>query len=182
MNEQLYYDSESLAWIFAKSGLSMKEQSLIVNGIYQTDLRRLHPRYRRSKLKLVREVSARQEWILHHRELEDEVSAAMQDISDLHPGEDAVLHFLDENQHVERFFKSVRLQLLFLPDKAYVRAKLRTIMKEYGYKRRSEKFQQYLEECLRYYQIKVFLKGGSEIRIRDARVDDMLTLRIIERK
>ncbi len=179
MKEQLYYDAESLAWVFAKSGMSMKEQSLIVNGIYQADLKRLHPRYRKSKLKLVREVSSRQEWILHHRELENEVSAAMQDMNDIHPGEDAVLHFLDENQHVERFFKSVRLQLLFLPGKAYVRAKLRTIMKEYGYKRRSEKFQQYLEECLKYYRIKVFLKGGNEIAIRDAKVDDMLILRIM---
>lgn len=179
MNQQLYYDAESLAWIFVKSGLSMKEQSQVVNGIYQADLRRLHPRYRKSKLKLVREISSRQEWILHHRELEHDVSAVLLDMNDLHPGEDAVLHFLDENQHLERFFKSVRLQLLFLPDKEYVRAKLRTIMKEYGYKRRSEKFQQYLEECLRYYRIKVFLKGGSEIRIRDAKVDDMLILRIM---
>ena len=59
--------------------------------------------------------------------------------------------FMTENFDMDLFFKMKRLQILYLEGQDYVRMKLRTMLKIYGYKRRTQELLRYFRECLMFY-------------------------------
>ncbi len=58
------------------------------------------------------------------------------------------------------------------------RMKLRTMLKNYGYKRRSDSITARLRDCMMFYHIQTYLKG-EECDIRKISLDDMITFRLL---
>ena len=61
----------------------------------------------------------------------------------------------------------------------YVRIKLRTLLKQYGYKRRSQLLLQHINRCMLFYHLGATLRGGVPCSIEDADLDQMLTFRVV---
>ena len=61
----------------------------------------------------------------------------------------------------------------------YVKIKLRSLLKQYGYKRRSPLLLQHINGCLRFYRLEVTLRGGVPCSIEEVGLDQMLIFRVI---
>ena len=59
------------------------------------------------------------------------------------------------------------------------RIKLRTLLKQYGYKRRSQLLLQHINRCMLFYHLGATLRGGVPCSIEDADLDQMLTFRVV---
>lgn len=67
----------------------------------------------------------------------------------------------NENYSTDLFFKRIRLELT-TEQKGQVRAKMTTVMKNYGYQRKTRQFSEYMKERLATYSLSVFQTGRSE--------------------
>ena len=77
------------------------------------------------------------------------------------------------------YFMMLRLRIRYMNDLKYVRIKLRTLLKHYGYKRRSDKIMSHIRDCIMFYHIQPYLKGEKECDIKDISLDDMITFRVL---
>ena len=80
-------------------------------------------------------------------------------------------------QDIDLYFKKIRLRLT-VEGKLTVRRKLSTVLKEYGYKRRSKKLISYISSCLNCYEIDTYLAGNEECNIADVSVDDTIIFKL----
>ncbi len=80
---------------------------------------------------------------------------------------------------IDLFFKMKRVQILYLDGQYYVRMKLRTLLKAYGYKRRTQELLKYLRECMMFYHMQTYLRGKEECDIGEIGLDEMITIRVI---
>ena len=80
---------------------------------------------------------------------------------------------------LDLFFKSIRIRILYGYGNDYVRIKLRTLLKQYGYKRRSQLLLQHINRCMLFYHLGATLRGGVPCSIEDADLDQMLTFRVV---
>ena len=81
---------------------------------------------------------------------------------------------------IDLFFMIMRLRLLYVSGQGYTRMKLRTLLKHYGYKRRSAAITKHIQDCLSFYRIKSCLRGGQECDVKEISLDDMITFQIIQ--
>ena len=81
---------------------------------------------------------------------------------------------------IDLFFMIMRLRLLYVSGQGYTRMKLRTLLKHYGYKRRSAAITKHIQDCLMFYHIQTCLRGGQECDVKEISLDDMITFRIIQ--
>lgn len=75
--------------------------------------------------------------------------------------------------------KMKRLQILYLDGQGYVRMKLRTLLKSYGYKRRTQDLLKYFRDCMLFYHIQTYLRGKEECDIGEIGLDERIILRVI---
>lgn len=81
-----------------------------------------------------------------------------------------------EDYQGDLFFKKIRLELT-TEQKAQVRAKQSTVMKNYGYQRKTQIFMDYVSLRLRAFDITMY-QSGDEVDIEDVRRDEMVAFRI----
>ena len=73
----------------------------------------------------------------------------------------------------------LRLRIIFLDNQEFVRMKLRTLMRDHGYKRRTSKLNTYLKMCMYFYHIETYIRGGERCNIEEIDLDDMITFRVL---
>lgn len=71
-----------------------------------------------------------------------------------------------------------RLQILYLGSQDYVRIKLRTLIKAYGYKRRTQELLKYFCECLMFYHMQAYIRE-EECDIVKIGLNEMIIIRVI---
>ena len=79
---------------------------------------------------------------------------------------------------IDLFFMNMRLRILYSENKEYIRMKLRTLLKHYGYKRRSSAIVTHMRDCMDQYRIQPYLRGYEKCDITDISLDDMITFRV----
>lgn len=87
--------------------------------------------------------------------------------------------FITDYFDIDLFFKMKRVQILYLDRQGYVRMKLRTLLKAYGYKRRKQGFLKYLRECMMFYHMQTYLRGKEECDIGEIGLDEMITIWVL---
>ena len=85
--------------------------------------------------------------------------------------------YVSETMDLDLFFKSMRIRILFIGQKNYARIKLRTMLKAYGYKRRSDRLLAYIDRCMMFFHLVPYLHG-EPCKVAEVSVDDMITFRI----
>lgn len=94
---------------------------------------------------------------------------------------------LNENQElynkerdIKIYFKTIQLQLIYNEKMKYKRLKFKTILKEFGYKRRSLKLTTTLKVVLQDLNLKTYIKKHKLCDIENIKIDDNISIRFEE--
>ena len=83
-----------------------------------------------------------------------------------------------EFYELEFYLKRMRIVILYHGKQDYVRVKLKTLLRAYGYQRRSAKLMTFLKQGMERYGLVSFLRGNQRCDIKEIRLDDMISFRV----
>mgnify|MGYP000946103225 CR=1 FL=1 len=172
----LLYTALDVACIIDNAGLSTKEALRLAHRMHTEDKSFLAVEYRQNYRKWLLDILYWSDYMQDKIALDAEfpsvqaVSDGTLDISDL----------VRDDFDLDLFFKRLRVQILYLGKKDYVRMKLRTLIAAYGYQRRSKEFVRFLKIRLVFYHIQTALRGNElcDVETMDS-LDDMITFRVL---
>lgn len=172
----LLYTALDVACIIDNAGLSAKEALRLAHRMHTEDKSFLAVEYRQNYRKWLLDILYWSDYMQDKIALDaefpsvQEVSDGTLDISDL----------MRDDFDLDLFFKRLRVQILYLGKKDYVRMKLRTLIAAYGYQRRSKEFVRFLKIRLVFYHIQTALRGNElcDVETMDS-LDDMITFRVL---
>lgn len=175
---ELYYSALDLAAIVSSVDLGCRAEADLLEKIWQYDRAYLLAEHRDNKRKFILDVSYWGDYLQDKPTIDAEFPAITKD--SLSAGNNLnTSDFICEASDLDLFFKNLRIKILFLGRKNYVIIKLRTLLKRYGYQRRSQKLMQYINECIYFYHIKPYVRGGVECVIETISIDEMITFRVL---
>lgn len=172
----LLYTALDVACIIDNAGLSTKEALRLAHRMHTEDKPFLAVEYRQNYRKWLLDILYWSDYMQDKIALDAEfpsvqaVSDGTLDVSDL----------MRDDFDLDLFFKRLRVQILYLEKKDYVRMKLRTLIAAYGYQRRSKEFVRFLKIRLVFYHIQTALRGNElcDVETMDS-LDDMITFRVL---
>ncbi|MBR1743319.1 MAG: hypothetical protein IJ733_15895 [Lachnospiraceae bacterium] len=174
---ELYYDSFDLACIIHSLDLGEKTAGALLEKLWKKDNLWLHPDYRTDERQWYMDVHYWTDYLCDKPVIDKEFPAIQRDFKTFGKEvEDAT--FLTDYFDIDLFFKMKRLQILYLDGQDYVRMKLRTLLKAYGYKRRTPELVRYFRECLLFYHMQTYLRGKEECDIGEIGLDEMVVMRV----
>ena len=176
--QELCYSALDVAVIISSMQLGCRDESRILDLIWEGEKIFLAIPYRTNQRKFILDTYHWIQYFYDKPVIDREFPAIQQDLAysnrALH-AEQLTSDFLD----LDLFFKSIRIRILYGDGNDYVRIKLRTLLKQYGYKRRSQLLLQHINRCMLFYHLEATLRGGVPCSIEDADLDQMLTFRVI---
>ena len=175
---ELYYDSYSVAYFAVSQEMGSKTQLKFMDELYDKEHEFLHPLYKENKRSFVSDVLYWTTYLTDKEKLDAEFPAIEKDFKALGR---RFIHdrFMSDYPDFDMFFMIMRLRIVFSEEKKYVRMKLRTLLKNYGYRRRSDAITSHIRDCLMFYHIQPYLRDGVECDIRKISIDDMISFRTI---
>lgn len=175
----LSYTALDLALLLNHRDLGAREEAALLEKIWAEGQPFLAPDLVKSRRTFLLDVAY---WSLYLREkpwIDREFPIIQRDAADCgaYLSEES---FLSDFSDLDLYFKEVRYRLRFFSDCGYVRIKLRTLLKQYGYRRRSAKLLEHLEQCMAFYHLQPYLRGGIPCKLSEISVDEMVVFRLSE--
>lgn len=177
MNE-LFYSALDLAAIMSSLDIGCRAGADLLEKIWLYDQAYLLSDYRINKRKLILDVSYWGDYLHDKPAIDDEFPAISKDFLSVGINLNTS-DLVNDTTDLDLFFKCLRIKILFLGTQNYSRIKLRTLLKQYGYQRRSQKLMQYLNECIFFYHIQPYVRGGAECDMGSISLDEMITFRVL---
>lgn len=173
----LFYSAIDIALVLRDMNLGCREQSKILDLIWDNEKSLLSEQYRDNKRKFLLDVYHWEHYILDKDAIDEELDAIKKEweCSDRTLQVDQLSGYFSD---FDIFFKSCRIKVLY-GGINYVSIKLRVLLERYGYKRRSSLIVQYIKHCLLFYKLKVNLFGGYTCDIETVDLDEILMFRVI---
>ena len=153
MNE-LFYTAFDVACIINNFDLTEKFSAKLIWKLWNDDKNFLQPKYRKNYREFFFDVRYCSDYLYNKVTFDKEFPAIKSDCKFLNEE-----NFVTDNFNIDLFFKTLRVKILYIGEKNYSRMKLRTLLSEYGYKRRSKEFISYIKKCLDFYKIQTNLRG-----------------------
>lgn len=175
---ELYYGSFDLACIIHSKDMGTRTASVTLEKVWKNDNLYLIPYYRTSLRKLYLDVYYWIDYLCDKPTIDSEFPSIQNDFRSFGK-EVEEAEFVTDYFDIDLFFKMKRLQILYMDGQDYVRMKLRTMLKAYGYKRRTKELLKYFRECLMFYHMQTYLRGNVECDIGEIGLDEMITIRVI---
>lgn len=175
MNE-LYYTPYSLAILITIRDLSEKKIARFLEIIWKYENHLLDLQYRASFRSFILDTYYWIHYFYDKNTLDAEFPSIQNDMLGV-GGSAETDKFTSEFPDLDLFFQNMRVRIIYDGYQDYVRIKLRTLLKAYGYQRRSKMLMDYMNHCMESLQLKVFLRGGVQCTLQEANLDDMLTFR-----
>ena len=174
--KDLLYTALDVACIIDNAGLSTREAINLAHRMHTEDKFFLAMEYRQNYRKWLLDILYWSDYMQDKITLDAEFPS-VQAVSD---GTLDVSALMRDDFVIDLFFKKLRVQILYFGKKDYVRMKLRTLMAEYGYQRRSNEFVRFLKIRLVFYHIHTALRGNEicDVETMDC-LDDMITFRVL---
>lgn len=175
--QNLYYTPLDIAAIINSLDLRNSDKENLIIAIHIKEQDRLIQKYRNNLRTLFLKVL----YWGHYLQNKEALDAEFPAIKKLLTAKDIEISdgdFTADYSDLDLFFKSIRLHILYIGKQDYVRIKLRTLLKRYGLKRRSQKFIDKFLLCIWFYQLQIYLPGNKECDIRKVNVDDTIIFRI----
>lgn len=176
--QELCYSALDIAVIVSRMHLGCRDKSRILDQIWENEKVFLHAPYRTNKRKFILDIYQWSQYFYDKPIIDREIPAIQKDLEHINRtllAEELTSDFSD----LDLFFKSIRIRILYGYGNDYVRIKLRTLLKKYGYKRRSQLFLQHINRRMLFYHLEATLSGGVPCTIEDIDLDQMLTFRVI---
>lgn len=172
----LFYTAIDIALILSDMNLGCREESKILDLVWENDAKLLSKSYRENKRKFILDTYHWMHYIFDKKAIDTELTAIQMDFE--HKNKILQINQLSsELSDFDLFFKSTRIKILY-GGSNYVRIKFRTLLNKYGYKRRSPLIIQYIRSCMDFYKLEVNRRGGIPCSIDNVRLDEMLIFRI----
>ena len=175
---ELLYDSFDLACIIHSQNMGIKTASIMLKEIWKQDNNYLIPYYRTNLRELYLDVQYWTDYLCDKPMIDKELPSIQKDFRSF-GREVEESAFVTDYFDIDLFFKMKRIQILYLDGQDYVRMKLRTLLKAYGYKRRTQELLKYFRECLMFYHMQTYLRGKEECDIGEISLDEMIIIRVI---
>lgn len=174
--------AQDLAIIFDQLNLGLRRQMQIVNDVWEDSKWILPRRYRtkNKKKQYIEDVLYQIDYLYHKDEVDASIGKIKRTSEEL-GYKVSKKQLTGDYSGISEYFKMLWIQLKFVNQSGYTRAKIRTVLDKYHYKRRSDKFCDYFEECLYFYKIIPTVKG-RECNIRTIPIDTMITFRLRDRR
>lgn len=175
----LSYTALDLAVLLSLRDLGAREEAALLEKFWAEERGFLVPELTKSKRAFLLDVAY---WSLYLREkpcIDREFPMIQRDAANCgaHLSE---AKFLSDFSDLDLYFKKVRFNLRFFSDCGYVRIKLRTLLKRYGYRRRSTKLLDHLEQCMAFYRLNPYLRGAVPCKLSEISIDEMVIFRLFE--
>lgn len=174
--QELLYSAFDIAYVIAYNDMGARKAADFINWLWQEEVPFLNLKYRYDKYKLVTDVYYWSDYLSDKVAIDLEFPAIKKDLEKIGSSNNTDL-LVSDNFNVDLFFKVLRLRILYINEKRYVKMKLRSLLREYGYKRRSVSFMQYIRDRLIFYHIQTYLKGGIICNICDINIDETIIFR-----
>lgn len=173
------YDPVSIAYFIDSRNLGTRSQMELLERIRSEDAAFLLPDYRDDKKRFFSDTLYWVNYLVDKVTLDAEYPAIEKDFRQMGREISREGFLLSDYANVDLFFMSMRLQIRFTGIQNYVRKKMRTVLKSYGYKRRTAALMEHMRDCMMFYHIQTYLSGERECDIREINLDDMITFRLI---
>lgn len=175
--KNLYYSPLDLAVMISIRDFGEKGTVRFIDSIWEKERAFLLKKYRNDKRLLILDIYYWLHYLNDNGDIDSEFPAIQMDMQSIN-SEFYETSYISDFSDLDLFFKNMRIRIVLDGKKDYVVLKLRTLIKQYGYQRRSQKLLSYINDSMRFYHLKSYLRGGVECNIEDADIDEMLTFRI----
>lgn len=169
-----YYTPEIIAYYFYKNDYGINEVYDSIKKLYESDFIFIDPAYKSNKEKFKTNIMN----YLDYLDDKEEYLKNIEDVKIYYDELNIELEDVPQLSSIDYFFITVRLDKIF-SNKNFKRIKLRTLLKEYGYKRRSDNFILHIYACMLFYHIKGYY-NNEEINLFDLNIDNMITFKITD--
>lgn len=175
MSKYLYTPGD-IALYFGVSDLTVSEEKKIRDAIWEERDLILHPYYRKDKYKYVKEIYK----LLSSYEDENfysemqEINKVLKEIGSNY----TIKEDCEDQQYIEAFFRYIKLRLTYTPKVSYVNLKLRTLLWDFGYKRRTSHLIDNISRTLKALKLETYLRNYEKCNIADIKLDDMIMIRL----
>lgn len=174
--KELLYSALDVAALIYPLNMGIKEESELLGRIWEGEKPFLVQKYRSDQRRFLLDVRYWEDYFFDKPTIDREFPAIQKDIISSVLSED---EFLTDFSNLDLFFKSIRLRILYADGRDYICMKIRSIMRQYGYKRRSEQLILHFDRCMHFYHIEATLRGGAVCDIGTDSLDKMVTFRVI---
>ena len=174
----LCYSALDIAVIVSSMQLGCRDESRILHPIWESEKAFLDIQNRANQRKFILDTYHWLQYFYDKPVIDKEFPAIQKDLAYSNRTLQAD-QLTSDFSDLDLFFKSIRIRILYGYGNDYVRIKLRTLLKQYGYKRRSQLLLQHINRCMLFYHLGATLRGGVPCSIEDADLDQMLTFRVV---
>lgn len=175
---ELLYSALDIAAIISSMDLGCRAENAMIDSVWAGEKQFIDSEYRMSKRKFILDVYYWLQYFYEKPMIDQEFPAVQQDVMSSESTLDEE-QYMSDFSDLDLFFKNIRIQILYGHGNDYVRVKLRTLLRQYGYKRRSPLLIQHINRCLYFYHLDITVRGGIPCFIEDVGLDQMLIFRVI---
>lgn len=176
--EELLYDAKTLAGIIINRDMSIRASQKFLNDIWEYEKEYLYAGHRFNKKQFITDVMDEVDYWQNKTTIDKEIRSVNRDFETI--GSECRYIADDEYYDIRSYFMEMRLRIVFLDNQDFVRMKLRTLLRDHGYKRRTAGLNAYLRQCMYFYHIETFIRGGEKCDIGDIALDDMVTFHVLQ--
>ena len=176
--QELCYSALDIAVIVSGMELGCREESRMLDRIWEGEKSFLDEPYRANQRKFILDAYHWLQYLYDKPVIDSEFPAIQRDLASSDRSLQAD-QLTSDFSDLDLFFKSIRIRILYGSGNDYVRIKLRTLLRQYGYKRRSQLLLQHINRCMLFYHLEATLRGGVPCSIESVDLDQMLTFRVI---
>ena len=174
---RLYYDAYSLALFVVSHEMGSRRVMDFLGKVYAEEKGFLHPYYLQDKKMYLSDTLYWMEYLIDKDTLDAEFPVVEKDFKAT--GKTFVREsVMSDYPDIDLFFMFMRLRILYVDTQNYERMKLRTLLRNYGYKRRSPAIVAHINKCLIFYHIQPYLRDYEQCEIEKVDIDDMITFRV----
>lgn len=180
-NDELYYSARDLAYILNGFELDCQREAETIERIWEKERSFLQERYRSDKRKLLLDILYWERYEEEKAVLNAELQVVKMDVRDS-GGHLAEGDYSGDFEKIDLFFKEARLRILYGPGVNYVCAKRKTLVALYAYQRFSAPLKTRIQNCLAFYHLATYKRGGVPCRIEDTKPNDTVVFRVAAEK
>ncbi|MBQ9764398.1 MAG: hypothetical protein IJV92_08595 [Phascolarctobacterium sp.] len=172
-----YYSALDIAAIISGFELGCKAETKMINRIWDGERYIISPKYANKKRKFILDVYYWMRYFYEKPILDKEFPIIQKDFEAMGSSFD-LQQYTSDFTDLDLFFKNIRIRILYADGNDYVRIKLRSLLKHYGYKRRSKAIMRHIKTCMRVYKLIATQRGKIPCVLEDIDLDTMLSFRI----
>lgn len=171
------YSPLDIALFFKYCDFTLSDEKNIKDELWENRHILLEPRYRKDKYEFINKINLYLEML--DEDYSDEFEVINRVLREF--GSKNELGEIDyDDNYIESYFRFVKLRLTYVYGCDYVRLKLRTLLREFGYKRRTKDIVNSIKRSMKNLKLECYLKGYEPCDVGEIKLEHMIMIRLKE--